>query len=113
MFICVVCVSVSSFWLIVCYVHVVSCIHNMFICELLMFLMQKSSSGKPPPRPEYGVVYVAQEYPPWQRQALIKLREMYNEVHDIYFMHTSNLFRCGNRMHYLLCVCVCVCVCVG
>ena len=41
---------------------------------------QKSSTGKAPPRPEYGVVYVALEYPPWQKLALMKLRELYNEV---------------------------------
>ena len=42
--------------------------------------VQKSSSAKVPSRPEYGVIYVAQEYPPWQRLALVKLRELYNEV---------------------------------
>ena len=41
---------------------------------------QKSSTGKVPPRPEYGVVYVAQEYLPWQKLALTKLRELFNEV---------------------------------
>lgn len=43
---------------------------------------KKSSSGKIPPRPEYGVVYVALEYPPWQKLALTKLRELYNEVEN-------------------------------
>ncbi len=29
-------------------------------------------------RPEYGVVYVAEEYPEWQRVTLVKLAELYN-----------------------------------
>ena len=29
-------------------------------------------------RPEYGVIYVAQKYPPWQHATLEKLAELYN-----------------------------------
>ena len=42
--------------------------------------LQKSSTGKAPPRPEYGVVYVALEYPPWQKLALMKLRELWQKL---------------------------------
>jgi len=31
-------------------------------------------------RPEYGVIYVAQEYPQWQQLTLTALRGLYNEV---------------------------------
>ena len=31
-------------------------------------------------RPEYGVIYVAQEYPHWQQVTLTTLGELYNEV---------------------------------
>ena len=31
-------------------------------------------------RPEYGVIYVAQEYPRWQQVTLTTLAELYNEV---------------------------------
>ena len=31
-------------------------------------------------RPEYGVIYVAQEYPRWQQVTLTTLGELYNEV---------------------------------
>ena len=44
------------------------------------FVLQKSVGGVAPARQEYGVVYVAQEYPPWQRQALVRLTELYDKV---------------------------------
>ena len=31
-------------------------------------------------RPQFGVIYVATEYPKWQQSVLLKLRELYNEV---------------------------------
>merc|ERR1711974_15310 len=34
-------------------------------------------NAEPPPKPTKGVVYVAKEYPPWQKTVLVKLREMY------------------------------------
>ena len=50
------------------------------VCVRVCVCVQKSSPAKVPSRPNYGVIYVAQEYPPWQRLALVKLRELYNEV---------------------------------
>ena len=29
-------------------------------------------------RPEYGVIYVAEQYPPWQHATLVKLKELYD-----------------------------------
>ena len=33
-------------------------------------------------RPEYGVIYVAQEYPHWQHVTLTTLGGLYNEVRE-------------------------------
>ena len=47
---------------------------------MLIFLShQKSGPNEKVSRPEYGVIYVAESYPPWQHLTLTKLREMYNE----------------------------------
>ena len=48
--------------------------------HLRLISLQKSTSFS---RPEYGVIYVAQEYPQWQHFTLIKLRELYNEVRQL------------------------------
>ena len=42
--------------------------------------VQKSKPDERVPRPEYGVVYVAEGYPSWQHLTLVKLREMYNKA---------------------------------
>ena len=77
-----VCVCVSIFHSKVpsacCNVHMWKA--QQCIIIFLRLYMQKSSTGKVPPHPEYGVVYVALEYPPWQKLALTKLRELLNEV---------------------------------
>ena len=41
---------------------------------------QKSGPNEKVSRPEYGVIYVAEGYPPWQHLTLVKLRELYNEA---------------------------------
>ena len=43
--------------------------------SIITHCTQKSSSAA---RPEYGVVYVALEYPQWQQLVLVKLRELYD-----------------------------------
>jgi len=41
---------------------------------------KKSAPSEKTMRPEYGVIYVAQEYPQWQQLTLTALRGLYNEV---------------------------------
>lgn len=40
---------------------------------------KKANTTEPPKKPTQGVVYVAKEYPPWQKNVLVTLRKMYNE----------------------------------
>jgi len=46
----------------------------------LVLLIQKSAPLEKFVRPEYGVIYVAQEYPRWQQLTLTTLRGLYNEA---------------------------------
>merc|ERR1712002_638660 len=40
---------------------------------------KKQNAGEPLKPPSKGVVYVAKEYPPWQKTVLVTLRKMYDE----------------------------------
>lgn len=40
---------------------------------------KKNTTGEPPKKPTEGVLYVAKEYPAWQKTVLIQLRKMYAE----------------------------------
>ena len=47
---------------------------------IYLFFFQKSSPSEGFASPEYGVIYVAQEYPRWQHVTLTILSGLYNEV---------------------------------
>lgn len=53
---------------------------NILPSQGLVLLIQKSAPLEKFVRPEYGVIYVAQEYPRWQQLTLTILRGLYNEV---------------------------------
>ena len=52
------------------------------VVYFIFSVVQKSKPNEKVPRPEYGVVYVAEGYPSWQHLTLVKLGEMYNEAEN-------------------------------
>lgn len=55
-------------------------LHNYLFLNFFSLFFQKSSPSEGFASPEYGVIYVAQEYPRWQHVTLTILSGLYNEV---------------------------------
>lgn len=64
------------------YLQAVSHEFRVRLKKMMEIREKKSSSTTVSSRPDYAVIYVALEYPPWQRQALVKLRDLYNEAEN-------------------------------
>lgn len=59
----------------------------MFLDFFKLFIIKgkkKQNPSGPVAPPSHGVVYIAKEYPPWQKTVLVTLRKMYEENGNVF-----------------------------